>query len=176
MTEAASPKWTRISKLYGEALHRSSEARFAAFRLSTAVAGALVEQLGCREEIVSHYAYTVGDAPKWDTFKLVKSPFDAVVLTGDDWVFGIGVTIEISEKHWPKNTLVIPVTATIRGDDITATTPITQPTYHFQANGDNEAAIQSFASDFIDGIEIVVERWANGHTKNPRVGFATINE
>ena len=176
MTEAPSPKWTRISKLYGEAIHRSSEARFAAFRLSTALARTLVEQLGCREEIVSHYAYNVGDAPKWDTFKLVKSPFDSVVLTDNDWVFGIGVTIEISETHWPKNTLVVPVTATIHGDDITATTPITQATYMFQANGDNDEAIKTFASDFIDGIEIVVERWAKGHAKNPRVGFATINE
>lgn len=176
MTDIASDRWTRISQLYGEAIHRSSEARFSTFRLAVAVAQTLVQQLGCREEIVSHYAYSIGDAPKWDTFKKVDSPFDSVVPSDDEWVFGIGVTIEISENHWPKNTLVIPVSAAIQDDQITVTTPIIQASHVFKTDGDNDAALESYVADFIAGIERVVERWAKGQSKSARIGFAVLDQ
>ena len=176
MTDIASPQWTRISQLYGEAIGRSSEARFSTFRLAVAIAQTIVQQLGCRDEIVSHYAYTVGDAPRWDTFKKVDSPFDSVLLNGDEWVFGIGVTIEIGEDHWPKNTLVIPVSAAVEEDHITLTTPITQGSYVFQTDGDNDAALDRYVTDFIAGIETVVERWAKGQSKSARIGFAVLDQ
>lgn len=98
-----------------------------------------------------------------------------MVLNGDEWVFGIGVTMEIGENSFPKTNLVIPVSTVHRGDEIIVTAPIVNGEHSFPSTGDFHDALDSFVAEFANGLEEVVERWAKGQTTE-RVGFATVEK
>jgi hypothetical protein len=136
---------------------------------------AIVAHLGCRDASVSHYAYTLGDIPKYDTWKAAANPYDSIVLCEDTWVIGLGITVEVSEDSWPKSTLVFPVSVEVDDDGFTLTSSITSGSHRINRGDDFDANLNEFASAISDGIENTVSIWASGKANAPRVGFATQN-
>lgn len=143
-------------------------------RIAAHLRDALIENLGCREEILGHYAYTFGDIPKYDSWKSVMNPYESVTLQDDQWVIGMGVTIEITENTWPKTTLVFPITVGFRGDAADLSVPFVDGVSVLGA--DYAADIDAFAAVISGGIENIVATWAAGASGAPRIGFAIIQQ
>jgi hypothetical protein len=170
MVQPNTDQWLRICNAFETAVKESGERRFALQRLAMHVRKSMLERVQCRDEVVSHYAYTLDDMPKYDSFKVAKSPTDSVVLSNDVWTFGLGVTVEIAENAWPKNTLVFPVMVEYRDTEFDLSGPLLRGDITVKRGDTYQAGIDDVAVALWDGIEEVVEAWASGKTRQ-RVGF-----